>query len=375
MLKVDTEGAEVATRRPRSGPTCSSASGDLPRDEDRPRLHPGRFAPSFACDTLRLENRFSRGRPRRTVSSDCLERQPARVAREPARGRLAQRRTGLVHAQDRRGDVVRRGRRGHEPVDALVHELGRRVVRLATPRRSARRAPTPRRRSARSPRAARAAPCRAPARSAASTSSASTKPGALDGAVEALAGDRGRARPARSGPSPKITQRRSGTASRARRAIAGTTAGARFSGMWRPANTTRGSAGRAAGAVEVAGVFALEHGDLAPQARSPAAGRGAAARSRTRAAGCARTAAGWRGRSRRRAGRGTRASSHGSTPRASPRRARSGRYGRSTPAASSEKYGKEAVCTTSYDRAWRARCARTPAPNTSGGRIRRRGPV
>ena len=83
-------------------------------------------------------------------------------------------------------------------------------------------------------------------RIASSTRACSTKPGAVDDLAEPSrsisASTRGR-----SGPSPKISARSSGTRSRAR-ASAGTSAGTRFSGMWRPANTTTGRASAGSGA-------------------------------------------------------------------------------------------------------------------------------
>ena len=74
-----------------------------------------------------------------------------------------------------------------------------------------------------------------------STSSVETKPGASTMPLRpcsAIAASTA----ARSGPSPSTRARSPGTRARAS-PTAGTTAGARFSGMWRPANTATGSAG------------------------------------------------------------------------------------------------------------------------------------
>ena len=54
--------------------------------------------------------------------------------------------------------------------------------------------------------------------------------------------------------------------------MAGTSAGTRFSGMWRPANTTNGSAGSGLARLERPGVLALEHRRLAPKASGHAGG-------------------------------------------------------------------------------------------------------
>ena len=83
--------------------------------------------------------------------------------------------------------------------------------------------------------------------SAPSSSSDSTKPGAV---IEPCAPWRAisASTASRSGPSPKKTPRRPGTRSAAR-ATAATPSGARFSGIMRPANTTKGSAGVTTGTV------------------------------------------------------------------------------------------------------------------------------
>ncbi len=69
---------------------------------------------------------------------------------------------------------------------------------------------------------------------------------------------------------------------RAAAATPATTAGARFSGIMRPANTTTGSAARATRGLQRAGVLALEHGHLAAQPLLRAGARRAGARSRRR---------------------------------------------------------------------------------------------
>ena len=83
----------------------------------------------------------------------------------------------------------------------------------------------------------------------------------------ARGGDRRLHRP-RSGPSPNTAPRRSGTAARAAATAAGT-AGARFSRMWRPANTTSRLRVVGHGRRQVAGVLALE--DLRRPPRTPSA--------------------------------------------------------------------------------------------------------
>jgi FkbM family methyltransferase len=56
VLKVDTEGAEVATVAAIRPDLLERVRVIYLETMDRPRLHAGRFAPSFSCDTLRLEN-------------------------------------------------------------------------------------------------------------------------------------------------------------------------------------------------------------------------------------------------------------------------------------------------------------------------------
>ena len=73
----------------------------------------------------------------------------------PRGRRGAQRRAALAHPHDRRRQVLRRGGRRDEPVDALLDQLGRRVVGVGDDDRGRARPRTPRPRRARSPRAAR----------------------------------------------------------------------------------------------------------------------------------------------------------------------------------------------------------------------------
>ena len=131
---------------------------------------------------------------------------------------------------------------------------------------------------------------------------------------------RGRVRRRRSAP------RSSGSRSRAR-ATAGTTAGARFSGIMRPAKTTSGSAGSGAGSGERAGVEPAQHLHVPAQPGRADAARGAARRSRTRAGARAGTAPGPPARSGPRRRRGSRASTWRSRARTSRRRAGSGAAG------------------------------------------------
>ena len=133
-----------------------------------------------------------------------------------------------------------------------------------------------------------------------------------------------------------------------RSASAGTSAGTRFSGMWRPANTTSGSAARGSARLERPGVLALEHRQLAAHALVAQAPRRAAREKQNARCGHAQ-AERLDGPADAAAApaRGTRASSRGSRPRASRRPAGSGAAGARSAAASSEKYGNEAVCTTS----------------------------
>ena len=164
--------------------------------------------------------------------------------------------------------------------------------------------------------------------SALSTRSALTKPGH----VERLR--RGRAESAAAAP-PRAPGRRRGSrraapgCARAPAASAGTSAGTRFSGMWRPANTTSGSAG--------AGSRASSGPAYSPSSTvsSPFT---AASRRRRRvqpreAERALRERAGRATARPRRCdrprGRGTRASSRGSRPRASRPPAGSGASGRS----------------------------------------------
>ena len=282
-----------------------------------------------------------------TVSSERLERELLPVALEPAEGRLAQAAPRLVHADDRGGEVVGRRRRRDEAVDALLDQLDGGVVRAGDDdaRRAVRRrldddeavALAPRRKHEAERRAERLLDAGACA----------TNPGTSTASLEARVADQPRAPRGRSGPSPRISPRRSGIAlPRASR-----------SPERAPARASRGcggrrrrpSAGRPAGHERARA--RLRTGRAGPSARrgSPprAAGARAAARSRTPAAGCARRAAGRASRPRRATARGTRASSRASRPRASRRRAGSARAAAAAPAASSEKYGNEAVWTTS----------------------------
>ena len=203
----------------------------------------------------RRELRAARGpsarRPATTRRSDALERSAAaRCAANQAHGRRAQRprrrrgRAAIASARSSgEADV------GDDAVDAVLDELDRGVVGAARRRRSACPARRPRRRPSRSPRGCggssrhERAPQRAPRPRA-----WSTKPGRGDDAAQP-ARRRSRARPApRSGPSPKTTPAQLGSAALARERDRGRRPrGARFSGMWRPAKTTTGSASLGSG--------------------------------------------------------------------------------------------------------------------------------
>ena len=128
------------------------------------------------------------------------------------------------------------------------------------------------------------------------------------------------------------------------------------------------------GAAQVALVLALEDGDLAakplvvqPGRVQPREAEGTLADPRAQPLHPRRR--------RPPPARGTRASRCASTPRASRPPRSSGPADARARAASREKYGNDAVCTTSYRRPRSSRWASTPAPKTSGGRIRRRPPV
>jgi FkbM family methyltransferase len=56
VLKVDTEGAEVATVEAIRADLLDRIRVIYLETMERPTLHAGRFAASFSCDTLRLEN-------------------------------------------------------------------------------------------------------------------------------------------------------------------------------------------------------------------------------------------------------------------------------------------------------------------------------
>ena len=106
-------------------------------------------------------------------------------------------------------------------------------------------------------------------RSAASTRAWSTKPGTAIASSSPCSRTSASTRP-RSGPSPKISARSSGASALAA-AIAGTSAGTRFSGMWRPANTTmlRVDIRLDWSLSFAARVLALEHRHLAADALAP----------------------------------------------------------------------------------------------------------
>ena len=156
------------------------------------------------------------------------------------------------------------------------------------------RARPPRRRPSRSPRGARAAAGTSARRSARLDSRGVDEPGRLDDALAAPASSIARSAPApRSGPSPKITPRELRRRARARARPRGGTARRGFSGMWRPAKTTSGSACVGLGRRRAARVLALEHASTSPRrpssrSRSRVQAREAegalAARARTRAA-------------------------------------------------------------------------------------------
>ena len=221
VLKIDTEGAELATVGAIRDDLLGAYRAHLPRDDGAPGLHAGPFDAAFACDTLRArEPRASARDARRLATTRSSEARAtaAGVAREPGGGRAA----AAPGRRRARAGSPRRGPPGRprrdEAVDALLDELDRRVVRARARRRSARRPPPPRPRSARSPRGARAAPCRARGAASRSTSSASTKPGASIALSSPSRADRGQhrraLRPVAEDHAAQLGQRRRGPGDR-----------------------------------------------------------------------------------------------------------------------------------------------------------------
>ena len=305
---------------------------------------------------------------RRDALERLGQRQPARVRRVPGGGRRAQLRPGVAHAQDRRGEVLRRGRRRDEAVDALLDQLGRGVVGVGdhharragrarldddepvalaargqhhaerAPQRGVdprvrRRSPGPRRVGQPELATAQHAPALGPVavdlgpqlRAAAATPAPAPAPG--------------RASPGCGGPRRRRgSSRHKARPERQRR---------------RPRTRPRAPSPR--------------------RARPPrAAARRAAARSRTPAGGGARTPAGPASRPSRRRGRGSRASTRASTARASRRPAGSRAERRRNPPRAGRSRGTRRCGRRRSGGRGPRRCASTPSPNTSGGPIRRR---
>ncbi len=105
------------------------------RLRDAGRLQAERF--SWAACARGTAESYDRAMARRGVCvgrRDAVqrprERQALAVLLKPGRRRCPQGRARGAHAQDRVGDVLRRGRGGDEAVATLVDELGRRVVRI-----------------------------------------------------------------------------------------------------------------------------------------------------------------------------------------------------------------------------------------------------
>ena len=298
---------------------------------------------------LRARARVARS-SRRRASSELSSDSRCGVAREPRRAvARAQRGAGLVHAHDRVGEVLGRGAGGDEAVDALLDQLGRGVVRRRARRRSACPRAPPRRRPARSPRGATAAPGTARARSVVLDLARSRRSPARRRRPSSPCAAIAASTAARSGPSPKIAPRSSGSAlARARDGRHDAPARAsRGCG----ARRTRRPARRAAGAarLERPGVLALEH--RRPRRAAPSA------RSRPRCSRAKQNARWRHAQAQRLHARSRRG------PPAPPRYSR--QYARAphlvpvddepeaaaaaarAPAASSEKYGNDAVWTTS----------------------------
>ena len=277
----------AATERPRAGeqrqlesrPASSSAG-----TRRRTYVSPPPVSPGTRWRTLSPTRSVYAARRRVEDGLErALERQPLAVAAEPLGRRLAAARgpascTRTIAV----GEVLRLGRGATTPFSPSLDELaaalsGRRRRSSASPARR------PRRRRGRSPRGAterggraRAAVSPRPPRA--------TKPGRRPlrrarSLRSAAAPRRARARRRRSSPAAPA-------AARGPAPWPGTTAGTCFSGMWRPAKTTSGSAARlrllggSRRALEI--VISPAVAQLRP------AGARAAARSRARRAGCAR---------------------------------------------------------------------------------------
>ena len=221
---------ELAERLARGGPRAGGAVHlGADRGADRREL------PPRARRRVALEHPLER----------ALERQPlARSRANQAAVALAQRVALGVHALDRGGQVLRRRRTA--ATKPFSPSLTSSVAALSGPATTTLGVPARRRldhdqavalaaRRQHHAERARAAPR--------STRSASTKPGTSSAPSSPCVG----AQPqhlAALGPVAVDLAAQLRDAARARSASAGTSAGTRFSGMWRPANTTTGSAGR-----------------------------------------------------------------------------------------------------------------------------------
>ena len=332
--------ARPGARSPRRSSGCSTdaalrRAAARARPRARARCSPGSARARLTLAELRARaHRRRRGcRPRSSRARRLQRGVAATAARRCAANHARCSRAApaaLVHAHDRRGDRVGSARRRDEAVDALLDQLGRRVVLAGhdDARRAARGGLDDDHPVALAPRGQQHA--QRAARARASIVLAATKPGASTTlAPSPCSRDRrrstARARGRRRRRSPRSPAMRRAAAPSPRRPPARASRG---SGARR--TRTSGSARRsAAAAARSPVVLALEHRH-ARRAGPPRAGaRRAAARSRTRAGARARRARCTASRRARRRGRGTRASRRGSTPRASRRPARSAASGRS----------------------------------------------
>ncbi len=275
------------------------------------------------------------------MSEDSSDSRSAFSANQRS-GALAQLDPRLVHAHDRVGDRLGVGARDDDAVDALLDQLGRRVV-LA---RDHDAGGSPRGGLDDDHAVALAAGGEQHAQRAAhlaSTPLGVDESGREDGLPQRRARRSTRRAPVALGavaeelaPQPRESARR-------RAATPPRRAARCFSGISRPANTTTGSAR--------CGVTALQRSGVLPRA-APSPRRAAPPRAGARHAAREKQNARWgtrahssctsvahRARPRR---RGSRASRSGSTPRASRRPARSARAAARGAAASSEKYGNDA---------------------------------
>ena len=294
---------------------------------------------------------------RRDALERLRQRQPPRVRRVPGRGRGPQRRAGLAHARIAAARSCGDADARDEPVDALLDQLGRRVVGVGDD-------------DARRPRRARLDDDEPVALAARGQDHAQRAPQRVVDARrvdEARRRDRVREPGARSAPStaprsgpvaedlgPQLRRPPRSARRHQRRARASPGCGARRTRRRRVDIRLDPSLSVAAR------VLALEHRHLAAHALARAAARRAGARSRTPAAGSARRPAAPASRPSRRHGRGSRASTSASTARASRRPA-----GNRASAAATRPRAGRSTGTRRYGR------RRSGAARAADGRTRR----